>query len=138
MLALESARHAASQGVAFRLPDKEAFEELRLVWIREMATGAYRPIWARIALGDGSVACAVTFVANPARPHFQADSSVATAAPLIARAAGPFGGNADYLFELEAALTAHGLADGYIFGLAAEVRRLRAQIVAIIATKQIT
>ena len=125
MLALESAWYA-SQGVAFLLPDKDAVEELRLVWIREMVTGAYQPIWTGIALDDGSIASAITFVADPARPQFRADSSIATVAPLIANASGPFGSNADYLFELEAALTAHGLQDGHISGLAAEVRRLSA------------
>jgi len=45
-------------------------------------------------------------------------------APVIARAAGSFGSNADYVFRLEDALRDSGLRDVYIESLAAELRRL--------------
>ncbi len=48
---------------------------------------------------------------------------MATAAPLIAQAAGPIGSNADYLFRLQAALREHGIGDAYVDALAEAVAR---------------
>ena len=47
MLALEPG--GVTHGLAFRIADAARDEELRLVWIREMITGAYQPIWVDMA-----------------------------------------------------------------------------------------
>ncbi len=109
-------------GVAYRLPFATLEAELRLVWIREMAMGAYRPIWAPVEFDDGTQAHAIVFVADETHPFYEADSNVETVAPLIAEASGPWGSNAQYLFDLAAALLKDGMHDSYIAHLVARVR----------------
>ncbi|AYQ90010.1 gamma-glutamylcyclotransferase [Burkholderia gladioli] len=121
MLALEPG--GETTGIALRLHAERLVDELRLVWIREMVLGSYRPTWAKVRLDDGSEAHAIAFVADPSREQYERDASVATAAPLIAQAAGPIGSNADYLFRLQAALREHGIGDAYVDALAEAVAR---------------
>jgi len=116
MLALEEG--GATRGIAFRLHEDSLHEELRLVWIREMVMGSYLPIWAPVTLEDGSQASAIVFIANPAGPQFQPHSSIAGIAQQIARARGAFGSNADYVFQLKAALDQLGAHDEYVHCLA--------------------
>jgi cation transport protein ChaC len=109
-----------TQGVAYRLSAETLHAELRLVWTREMAMGAYRPIWAPLRLIDnGQIRYinAIVFVADPEHPLFEKDSDVATVAPLIADAVGPWGSNAEYVFNLAEALRGHGVNDPYIDSL---------------------
>jgi cation transport protein ChaC len=115
MLALRPGGH--THGVALKLPEASLDEELRLVWIREMVLGSYRPTWAPVTLDDGTQTHALAFVADASREQFEADSSVATVAPLIGSASGKFGTNAEYLFRLHAALNECGLHDPYIDAL---------------------
>jgi cation transport protein ChaC len=122
MLALEAGGHA--DGVALKLASPMLAEELRLVWIREMVLGSYRPMWVPVTLADGVKTHAIAFVADTGVEQFAIDSSVSTVAPLIASAAGRFGSNADYLFKLHAALHDCRLHDPYIDALAGEVQRL--------------
>lgn len=116
MLALEQG--GSTQGVAFRFSEGTLQEELRLLWIREMAMGAYTSIWSPITLDDGSEAKAIVFVADTGRPQFQHDSTIASIAPQIAQAQGAFGSNADYVFQLKAALDELGTHDEYVHCLA--------------------
>ena len=48
MLALEAGGH--THAVALKLASPTMAEELRLVWIREMVLGSYRPLWVPITL----------------------------------------------------------------------------------------
>jgi len=124
MLALEPG--GSTQGMAFRLDAAKAMAELRVMWVREMVAGSYRPIWARVALAGGGVATAIVFVADTGQPQYRADSSVGAIAHLVGAASGAFGGNADYVFQLELALRELGAEDAYIASLADELR-LRAR-----------
>ncbi len=117
----------STQGEILRLDGRRLEAELLMVWTREMVGGAYRPTWAPVTRADGSRAHAIAFVADPAQPLHEPDASVATTAPIIARAAGSFGTNADYVFRLEAALRSAGLRDDYIESMAAALRRLGAR-----------
>jgi cation transport protein ChaC len=119
MLALEEG--GFTRGMAFRLHEDSINEELRLVWIREMVMGSYMPIWAPVALADGTQANAIAFVANPAGPQFKPHSSIAAIAQQIARAKGSFGSNADYVHQLKAALDEMGTHDEYVHSLATEL-----------------
>jgi len=114
----------ATHGIALRIAAERVQEELPLMWTREMVTGAYRPIWAQVQLDDGTQAWAIVFTADPERPQYQPDASVAAVAPLIAAARGALGSNADYVFRLAAALRELGARDAYVFALEAELRRL--------------
>jgi cation transport protein ChaC len=122
MLSLEPG--GKTVGVVLRLSDEMASDELRLVWIREMPTGAYRPTWADVILDDGRAIKAIAFVANPTHPLYEQDASVSAVAPLIAAASGPLGTNADYVFRLELALSECGTSDEYVIAIATELKRL--------------
>ncbi|MNT33988.1 ChaC-like protein [compost metagenome] len=125
MLGLEVG--GTTQGVALRLTASRRDAELRVVWRREMVGGAYRPTWASVTLDDGTETHAIAFVADASRPLFERDASVATIAPIISRAAGSFGTNAEYVFKLESALHARELRDTYVDTLAAALRHLRGE-----------
>jgi cation transport protein ChaC len=125
MLALEQG--GSTQGVALRLCGAALGEELRILWIREMVTGAYRPTWAPITLDDGTQLNAIAFVAEPAHLHYEDDSTARAIAPLIAAASGLFGSNAEYVFKLRDALADCELGDPYIDELVSELTRVAGQ-----------
>lgn len=54
---------------------------------------------------------APVFIMDPRHPLFEPDTSARVIAPLIARASGPLGTNAQYLFSLEQALRKLGMHD---------------------------
>tara|TARA_Y100000780_G_scaffold104849_2_gene95314 strand:- start:4080 stop:4652 length:573 start_codon:yes stop_codon:yes gene_type:complete len=120
MLALKSG--GQSTGMAFRLAEKDLLEELELVWVREMVHGLYRPIWGSVRLASGETVSSLAFVADTAHAQYESDATVEAAAPLIAKASGYLGSNRDYLLQLEATLTEHGIADEYVQNLATAVR----------------
>lgn len=121
MLALEPDGH--TRGIAFRLAPATAREDLELIWRREMPTGAYRPIWAQAQLDDGEEVSAIVFVADSSYTLYERDVHPELIAPLIARARGHLGSNAEYVSELDLALTAHGMPDAYVSAVAAQVAR---------------
>jgi cation transport protein ChaC len=119
MLALEPG--GSTQGVALRLTEQVAQEELILLWVREMPTGAYRPVWAPVSLDDGTPIMALVFVAEPDHPLYEQDASIESITPFIAQASGPMGTNADYVRKLNDALCASGVVDEYIGALSAGI-----------------
>ena len=123
MLALKEG--GSTTGLAFRLPEEKLEEELELLWKREMVTGCYVPTWCGLTLSDGSSVTALVFVMDAAHPLFEADTRYQVIAPLIARARGPLGTNAQYLFALEQELQKHGMQDECLRGLVEHVRRLQ-------------
>jgi cation transport protein ChaC len=122
MLSLEPG--GSTQGVALRLCNATLDEELRILWTREMVTGAYRPTWAPVTLDDGTETSAIAFVADHEKSQYEADASPSTIAPLMHVASGSFGTNAEYVFMLQHALAECGLTDAYIDELAVELGRL--------------
>lgn len=104
----------AVDGVVLRLVEDDIEAELRLLWAREMSTGAYRPAWVPVQLPEGMTLRALTFLGRPEHPLFEQDAEPATVAGPIARAAGAFGSNLDYLHQLAQALQARGLHDPYV------------------------
>ncbi|PLR37305.1 gamma-glutamylcyclotransferase [Chimaeribacter californicus] len=123
MLALKEG--GSTTGLAFRLPEEKLEEELELLWKREMVTGCYVPTWCELTLRDGSPVTALVFVMDAAHPLFEADTRYQVIAPLIARARGPLGTNAQYLFALEQELQKHDMQDECLRGLVEHVRRLQ-------------
>ncbi|SLM63465.1 gamma-glutamylcyclotransferase [Dickeya aquatica] len=112
-------------GWAYRLPERSLHEELELLWKREMLTGCYRPLWCELRRHGGEPLTALVFVTNPDHPLLEADTCVHSIAPLIARASGPLGTNAQYLFALEQELQHYGMADASLTELAQRVRELQ-------------
>ncbi|MEH0833770.1 gamma-glutamylcyclotransferase [Pectobacterium cacticida] len=112
-------------GLAFRLPENSLHEDLELLWKREMLTGCYRPLWCEVQRQNGLPLTALVFVSEPEHPLSEHDIDSQHVAPLIARAHGPLGTNAQYLFALEQALEHHGAEDESISELAQQVRALQ-------------
>lgn len=122
MLSLEPG--GRTEGVALRIPETILNDELRILWIREMVTGAYTPKWAPVTFRTGGNATALVFVANPEQSQFEADAQPETIAPLMAAASGSLGTNAEYVFKLQCALADCQMRDPYIDELAAELVQL--------------
>jgi cation transport protein ChaC len=122
MLSLEPG--GRTEGVALRMPAATLNEELRILWIREMVTGAYTPTWAPIRFRTGGEAMALVFVADSQQAQFEPDSRPAAIAPLMAAASGSFGTNAEYVFKLQGALADCQMRDSYIDEVAAELQQL--------------
>ncbi|HBP0978978.1 gamma-glutamylcyclotransferase [Comamonas sp. Y6] len=116
MLALEPG--AFTDGVALRLREEDLEQELRMVWMREMVGGVYRPEWATITLEDGRAAQAIIFTANRESHLYESDASPNAIGPVIAVAHGSLGTNRDYVLQLDNALRMKGITDGYIRELA--------------------
>jgi cation transport protein ChaC len=125
MLSLEPG--GRTEGVALRLPAYALEDELPLLWIREMPTGAYRPTWKPIAMEDGTCPTALIFVADQNHPLYEPNASVASVAAFVASAYGPLGTNAEYLFKLKESLAAWKLADSYVDNLVDAVARCQAE-----------
>ncbi|CAD6533349.1 Glutathione-specific gamma-glutamylcyclotransferase [Paraburkholderia hiiakae] len=121
MLALEPGGH--TEGVALRLAAATLDEELRILWTREMLTGAYTPAWTTLTLATGETRHALAFVANECPQQYEADSTPATIARQIAQAQGPLGTNAEYVFRLRQALADCALTDTYIEEVAQALAR---------------
>ncbi len=124
MLALKNG--GRTTGLAFRLPEEKLRDELELLWKREMLTGCYRPTWCELDLDDGRTVTALVFIMDPGHPLFEADTSYQVIAPLIAKASGPLGTNAQYLFALEKELANYGMRDDCMSELVNQVRILLA------------
>ena len=122
MLSLEPG--GRTEGIALRIPEATLNDELRILWIREMVTGAYTPTWAPVSFRSGGYATALVFVANPEQAQFEPDAHPQTIAPLIAEAFGSFGTNAEYVFKLQRSLADCEMRDRYIDELAVELVRL--------------
>ena len=108
MLGLE--RGGSCGGVVYRLAAAQAVQELEVVWRREMLTGAYAPRWVKVTTPEGPVR-ALAFHINRRHTRYAGrlaeDEIVAT----IARAHGPLGACATYLFKTVAHLEELGLSD---------------------------
>lgn len=121
MLALEPGGY--TEGVALRIPQAKLNEELRILWIREMVTGAYTPRWLPVTLRSGAVVQALVFVANPGHAQYRGEVRADVIAPLVARAEGVIGTNAEYVYKLIGALTDCGMSDPYIDSLSEVIAR---------------
>lgn len=112
-------------GLLMRLADAEAEGELRLLWRREMMTGAYRPCWVRTRAADGPVA-ALGFVIRRDGPAYAGRlSDAAIVERLLGGARGLYGDSREYLERTAAALAGLGIHDRHVARLAALVSARR-------------
>ena len=117
------------RGVLYRLPAKDAVDELRLLWRREMVVGSYHPRWVK-AYPDHAHAnghshrrahYALTFVVDRKHPQY-ASLGHDEQSEVLATACGAFGSSADYLERARVALITHGIIDPYLERLAQSVK----------------
>lgn len=119
MLGLD--RGGACAGIAYRLPDAAAHEELSILWRREMVTAAYRPHWVWAHTTQGPVP-AIAFVINHAHERYAGKLDEAAIVEAVATACGPLGACRDYLFNTAEHLAELGIGDRRLMRLAEAVR----------------
>ena len=108
MLALD--RGGSCAGALFRVAAAQAWDELLLVWRRELFTNAYASRWVTAHVGNHTVR-AVTFVANRLYQSYAGRLNEQEIAARVASATGSLGSCREYLSETLAALKAMGLRD---------------------------
>ncbi|TWI67456.1 cation transport protein ChaC [Pseudoduganella lurida] len=110
MLALD--RGGACCGAAYRLAESDVDSELRLLWRREMACGAYVPRWVQLNDCNGNAfGWAIAFTIDRDHPHYAGDVDEAVTVRRLATASGGLGSCADYLFRTCDSLQANGIRD---------------------------
>jgi cation transport protein ChaC len=119
MLVLD--RGGSCRGLVHRIAADAVDSELRILWMREMLGGAYRPRWVTVRTKAATLR-SITFVANPAHPRYCGKLPHDAVIDRIARAAGNLGTNRYYLFKLVEHLDMLGIADGPLHELARRVR----------------
>ena len=119
MLGLDTG--GSCRGVLYEITADAIASELEIVWRREMVTAAYRPCWvvAHTAAGPRR---AITFLINHAHERYAGRLDQAAMVAAIARACGPLGACADYLFNTTAHLDELGIADRSLRNLCRAVR----------------
>lgn len=125
VLALDAAEGAACSGIAFRAGAADAPAVLEMLRARELISSAYTEERLEVALTDGRVAEAVTYVIDPHHRQY-VTLDLETQAQMIARAAGGRGPNVDYLVNTWAHLTEMGIADADMDWLVERVKAIRA------------
>lgn len=121
MLALE--RGGSCAGLALRVAADAVRSELRVLWNREMITGAYLPRWVRFDADAGPIE-ALTFVVNRAHPRYAGRLEVPEIARRMATASGPLGTSREYLESSVAELDRLGVRDGAMHAVLKELKRL--------------
>ena len=108
-------------GVAYRLAGREAATELDVLWRREMATMAYRPVWTVARTSKGPEP-AIAFSANREHERYVPGLEDRAVARYLATGAGPMGRCCDYLFDTVAHLRQLGIRDRRLEALETKVR----------------
>lgn len=112
------------QGVAFEIPARIAEESLEYLRARELISAAYLEERCMIALQDGDLVEAVTYVIDRDHGQYCGGLPLEAQAQIIARAVGGRGPNAAYLFNTASHLAELGLRDAQLDWLAERVRAL--------------
>lgn len=118
-------RGGSVQGVALRISEEQAEEELDVIWSREMLTGSYRPTWVKMIEADGSAFQAIAFVMRRDCDRYTGRITMEETANSIAHAAGRLGPCSEYLENTVAAMDAIGIVDGPMHRLRTRVRALK-------------
>jgi len=103
-------RGGSCGGVAYRLHADHVLEEFKLLWRREMLTGAYAARWVEAHTNSGLVN-ALTFVVDRVTPGYTGRLSDENIVNIIVDAHGHYGSCADYLLETAMSLEHHGISD---------------------------
>lgn len=126
MLALD--RGGSCYGVTFRIPAEKARDELRLLWRREMFSGAYEARWVT-ALVEGKALRALTFVASRAHVRYADKLPIDQVADMIRTASGSLGTCSAYFEATLQELESMGVKD-------AGMERIRLALIAADAGTQ--
>ncbi len=125
MASLDTAQGRVCEGVALRIPAALVAEETRIMWMREMITGAYIPAFIPLSTPQGPVQ-ALAFLVKHEDERY-CDCGDAEAASRIAFAEGNLGTNLDYLARLVEHLETLNIHDREMSDLLAACLALRAE-----------
>lgn len=115
-------RGGACAGAAFLIADAALETELALLWCREMLAGSYSPRWVTLRDAVGiPFGHAIAFTINRNAMQYTGVMTETDIVHRLARAAGPLGSSADYLFQTRDGLRALGIQDRRIERLAIQV-----------------
>lgn len=105
-------------GVAYRIPEHLAEEELRLLWRREMLLGSYSPRWVHTDRA-GTPFRALAFVVNRHRSGYAGRLPPERIVEILSRGHGKLGNGIDYLRQTVDGLAAAGIRDLHLARLVA-------------------
>ena len=100
-------------GQALKINNKKIYEELDLVWRREMIMGAYVPKMIKGYTEEGKINM-IAFVINKNHENYIKSLSEAETAYMISRAQGFLGTANEYLNKTRESLQSLGLNDNYL------------------------
>jgi len=100
-------------GEALKVNNKKIYEELELVWRREMIMGAYVPKMITGRTKEGKINM-IAFIINKNHENYIASLSEAETAYMISRAQGFLGTAIEYLDKTRESLQKLGLNDNYL------------------------
>jgi len=111
-------RGGRCQGVVLRLERHHALAELRMVWRREMVTGAYRPTWVKARTDAGPVS-AIAFAVERRAKGYAGRLDDERVVSVLETAGGFLGPCSEYLTQTIAGLSTRGIHDPFLDRLAA-------------------
>jgi cation transport protein ChaC len=97
-------------GVAYRIPERVAEQELRLLWRREMLLGSYGPRWIHVTHGKRALR-AMAFVVHRSRSGYAGRLPAEAIVERLIHARGAIGTGLDYLRQTIDGLAAFGIRD---------------------------
>lgn len=118
-------RGGSVQGVALRIAEADADEELDVIWAREMLAGSYRPAWVTLIDEQGVRFHAIAFVMRRDCDRYAGRLSLEECADRIAKASGRLGPCSEYLERTVSAMDEIGISDGPMHALRKRVRALK-------------
>lgn len=110
------------RGMAYRIPQQRAEEELDRLWAREMPSGVYDPRLLTTRTPDGPVR-ALAFTLSRQSPACLPPLDDMTLVHILRQARGRFGTTLEYLTETASALQSCGICDREINRLMGVARR---------------
>ncbi len=124
VLALDPRPGASCQGVAFRVPDKDAAATVAYLRERELISSAYVERNLDIVLEDDEEVSALVYVVDTRHEQYVADLTLEDQARIIASAVGGRGPNTEYLWNTARHLAELGIGDPDLDWLASRVTEL--------------
>ncbi len=106
-------RGGSCHGVAFRVPRAHAEREFRVLWRREMMTGAYLPRWLPTEI-HGERILALAFVMNRTHEAYAGRLPDERVLGCLHKAVGLYGPAREYLQRTLIGLASNGLHDPYL------------------------
>jgi cation transport protein ChaC len=106
------------QGMAYRVPSRDAEAVFDTLWAREMPSGVYDARWLPCATPHGTVA-ALAFTLSRRSPSFTGALAPEQYRHIFRHARGRYGSTLDYARQTHDSLRAHGVSDRRLAALLA-------------------